>query len=55
MDLILAIMNRDGITEEESQKMVGEMRGRVLEGENPEEILYEEGFESDYIFDIMPY
>jgi len=48
-------MNRDEISEKEAQELVSEMRNRVLEGESPEDILHEEGFEPDYIFDIMPY
>lgn len=32
---------------------IAEMRERVAKGENPEEVLREEGFEPDYIYDIL--
>jgi hypothetical protein len=32
---------------------IDEMRERVATGEDPEEVLYEEGFEPDYIFDLI--
>jgi hypothetical protein len=51
-ELHLAIMSRDECTQVEADKMVKEMRKRVKEGEDPEEILWEYGFEPDYIFDI---
>lgn len=30
-----------------------EMRERVSNGEDPEEVLYDEGFEPDYILDLI--
>jgi hypothetical protein len=32
---------------------IQEMRIRVSNGENPEEVLHEEGFEPDYFYDII--
>lgn len=32
---------------------IEDMRAEVKNGENPEELLHDEGFEPDYIFDIM--
>ena len=42
-----------GDTKEEAEIILAEMRARVNEGEDPEEVLYEEGLEPDYIFDLM--
>ena len=48
------LIKRDGLTEAEAKRELDDARKRVLEGENPEEILYEEfGLEPDYIFDLM--
>lgn len=41
------------MTEQEAKNLVEEMRERVYEGENPEDVLYDEGLEPDYIFDII--
>jgi hypothetical protein len=46
-------MSRDEMTMDEAQEMIDEMRERVLDGEDPEELLYEIGLEPDYIFDII--
>ena len=49
------LMRRDGLTDEEAAELIDEARNRVYEGDDPEEILYEEfGLEPDYIFDILP-
>lgn len=53
MKLINAIISRDECSREEAQELIKEMRERVLEGEDPEEVLYDEGFEPDYVFDII--
>ena len=48
------LMQRDGYTREEASEALREARKRVFEGENPEEILYEDfGLEPDYIFDLI--
>lgn len=52
-ELCLAIMNREGCTQEEAEDLISEMKVRVLEGEDPEEVLFDEGFEPDYVFDIL--
>jgi hypothetical protein len=52
-ELHLAIMNRDDCSQGEADEMVQEMKERYKEGEDPEEILFSEGFEPDYIFDIL--
>ena len=51
-DLLVALINQD-YSEAEAIEIISEMRERLYEGEDPEEILYEYGLEPDYIFDIM--
>lgn len=53
MELVKIFMERDGMTEEEAVELVKEMIQRVWEGENPEDVLYDEGLEPDYIFDLI--
>lgn len=53
MELVRIFMERDGLTKAEAVALVKEMRMAVKAGEDPEEILYEEGLEPDYIFDLM--
>lgn len=49
------IIERDGLTPEEADEQINDAIQRVIEGEDPEEILYEEfGLEPDYIFDLLP-
>ncbi|MBO6177838.1 MAG: hypothetical protein J6O04_01520 [Selenomonadaceae bacterium] len=51
--LVKIFMRRDELTHEEAVDLVQEMRERVLDGENPEEVLYDEGLEPDYIFELI--
>lgn len=39
---------------EEAFNLIVEMQDRVLDGENPEEVLYEYGLEPDYVFELLP-
>lgn len=52
-DLEKVLAERDGLTQEEVNEQINEMRERMLEGEDPEELLYENGLESDYILDLL--
>lgn len=52
-DLKTAIMNRDDSTEEEADKKISEMKALIEAGDDPEEVLHNEGFEPDYIFDLI--
>ena len=52
-ELVRIFMRRDELTLEEATELVKEMRERVLDGENPEEVLYDEGLEPDYIFELI--
>ena len=49
MTLLQAIMHQDDVSITEAQELIDEMKERVLDGEDPEIILYEEGYEPDYI------
>ena len=47
-------MKRDGLKFDEATVKVDEMRTRVqIDGEDPEEVLLEEGLEPDYIMDLL--
>lgn len=47
------LMERDDLTDEEAEEIIMEMKSRMYEGENPEELLFDEGLEPDYIFDLI--
>lgn len=48
------LIQRDNYSREEAREALKDARQRVSEGEDPEEILYEEfGLEPDYIFDLI--
>lgn len=47
------LMERDDISEAEAEDIIHEMRERVFDGEDPEEILYENGLEPDYVFELI--
>ena len=46
------ILGKD-LNEIEADVLIEEMKERVIEGEDPEEVLYEEGLEPDYVFDLL--
>jgi hypothetical protein len=48
------LMRRDNLSASEAQELIDEARSRVLDGEDPEDILYEDfGLEPDYVFDLL--
>ncbi len=51
------LMERDELTSKEADELIAEARRMILEdGEDPEEVLYEEfGLEPDYIFDLLDF
>lgn len=52
--LLEVLQKRDGLTYEEACELIDDARDRILEGEDPEEILHDEfGLEPDYIFDLI--
>ncbi len=54
MSLLKALMESQDLDKSEAISLIKEMRKRVYEdGEDPEEILYEEGLEPDYVFDLI--
>ncbi len=52
-ELVRVFIERDDMSEQEALDYVAEMRQRIAEGEDPEEALYDEGLEPDYIFDLI--
>lgn len=56
MTLLRALINSGEVeTKEEGIELIKEMRNRVEEGEDPEEVLFEHGLEPDYVFDLIGY
>ena len=53
MELIKIFMNRDGMTLSEAEEQVDWMKEQVAQGENPEDVLYDEGLEPDYILELL--
>lgn len=53
MNLLDAIISREECTKEEAQEIIDEIKMEVADGKNAEEVLYEYGFEPDYIFDLI--
>jgi hypothetical protein len=51
--IVEILIERDGYTKEDALSEINEMRSRIYEGEDPEEVLHEFGFEPDYIFDLI--
>ena len=52
-DLINAIMHIDDCGPEEAIEVAEEMAHRVRLGEDPEQVLHDEGLEPDYVFDLI--
>ena len=48
-----AIVMNEGCTVEEALGVIEEMKARVFRGEDPEEVLYEQGYKPDYVFDLI--
>ena len=48
------LMQRDNMTAAEADQVISEAKQSVVNGANPEEILYDDfGLEPDYIFDLI--
>jgi len=44
------------MTPEEADDLIADMKARIQEGEDPEEILHDEcGLEPDYIFELLEF
>ena len=48
-----ALMSQKEISENEAKEIIKEMKNKVSNGENPEEVLYDEGLEPDYFLEII--
>jgi hypothetical protein len=53
-NLLIALTNK-GYSKEEAEEIISNMREDVLAGADPEELLYEEGLEPDYIMDLIDF
>ena len=54
MTLLKALMDGHELSRDEAKEIILEMRKRVHEdNEDPEEVLFEEGLEPDYVLDIL--
>lgn len=51
-ELSKALISR-GDSPEEVLELIADMRRRVRAGEDPAEVLYDEGLEPDYVFDLL--
>lgn len=51
--LYSAMIESERYTDSEAKLAIADLRARVENGEDPEEVLHEEGFEPDYVFDLM--
>jgi hypothetical protein len=53
-EIVKILMERDKFTLEEAEEELKQLKQRVLEGENPEELLADElGLEPDYIEELL--
>mgnify|MGYP000152379943 FL=1 len=52
-DLINAIMHVDDCGPEEAREIAEELADLVRLGEDPEQVLHDEGLEPDYVFDLI--
>lgn len=52
-ELYTAMMSCKRYTHDAAVEAIEALREGVADGDDPEELLHEEGFEPDYIFDIL--
>jgi hypothetical protein len=52
-ELKRALMHRDELSSEEADEVISEMQRQVANGADPEDVLYDEGLEPDYLFDLI--
>lgn len=54
MTLVEALIRSEYVeTVEEAQEVISEMRERMFNGEDPDDLLYEVGLEPDYVMDLL--
>lgn len=51
--IIRILMSRDDYSREDAEEIFRDLYERSLDGEDPEELLYEIGLEPDYVFDLL--
>jgi len=52
-ELHIAIMNKEDMTLEEADELVQEMKELVADGEMPDDVLYQYGYDMDYFMDLF--
>ncbi len=52
MELLQALINQ-GHSKQDALEIIHGMKERLFEGEDPVELLYEEGLEPDYVMDLL--
>jgi hypothetical protein len=52
-EVVKHLMLNLGFSETEALAELDDMRLQVMQGEDPEELLYEIGLEPDYLFDLL--
>lgn len=52
MSLLEALINQ-GNSKKEALEIIKDMREEISNGENPEDLLFENGLEPDYVFDLI--
>lgn len=55
MSLLDAIIARDGCTELDALLLIKELTELVEDGADPADVLFDEGFEPDYLEDFLSY
>lgn len=54
LSILKVLMQRDGMTKADALGRIAVGKARVEDGEDPEEVLYDEfGLEPDYLFDLL--
>lgn len=54
LSIVTVLIQRDGLSKEEAELQLRDARMRVIDGEDPESILYHDfGLEPDYMFDLL--
>lgn len=51
--LVSIFMRRDHMTQRQARDLFEDMRNRVRGGEDPEEVLRDEGLEPDFVFQLL--
>lgn len=52
-ELHIAIMNKEDFSYTEADELVNEMKDLISEDHMPEDVLYEYGYDADYVFDLL--